>query len=140
MRNFRQAWTKWSLASISKISKVSSEAWRKSSLAFFYFKIPHNAGLEKFLKNSFQCWNIFIDTTSNIFSIVGGGVKWKIPHNVRFLPGGIEKFLKNSSQCWIHPAKNPTLWGIFVKLELNHHLHQCQRSQRCHHKLEENYH
>ena len=102
----------------------------------FHFKIPRNAGLEKFLKNSSQCWNIFIDTTSNIFSIVGGGVKWKIPHNVRFLPGGIEKFLKNSSQCWIHPGKNPTLWGIFVKLELNHRWDQRQRSQWCPQKLQ----
>ena len=55
----------------------------------------------------------------------------KIPHIA-----GFEKFLKNSSQCWIYPGKNPTLWGIFVELEQNQHWHQCQRSQRCHQKLQ----
>ena len=97
VRNFCQAWSKSSLASLTKISKVSSESSKISKIQL----------CEEYLNN------------------------FKIPHNA-----GFEKFLKNSSQCWIHPGKNPTLWGIFVKLELNHRWDQRQRSQWCPQKLQ----
>ena len=66
MRNLYQAWTWSSLPSMSKISIMSSLASKNfknptlwgifANGLTFHFKIPHNAGFKKFLKDSSQCW------------------------------------------------------------------------------------
>ena len=69
---------------MSKISKVSSQAWRKLSLAFFSFQ------------NSSQC------KIQNVFR--------KIPHNVGF---SVRLTLPHNAAKLICSYKSPTLWGRF---------------------------
>ena len=143
MRNFRQAWTESSFASMSKISKVSSQAWRKLSLAFFSFQ------------NSSQCKirNVFRKIPHNVgFSVrltlphnVGLSVRLTLPHNAAkliFLYSIVEKqsycSFQNSSQCRIAKVfqKFPTMLEHFYWHHLQHFFNcwrwcQMKNSSQC---------
>ena len=132
VRNFYQAWTWSSLPSMSKISIMSSLASKNfknptlwgifANGLTFHFKIPHNAGFKKFLKDSSQCWiypgknptlwGIFVKLELNHHWHQCQRSQWCHQRLNKIIIGifFISKFLtmqdskcfsKNSSQCWI---------------------------------------